>query len=344
MLRPMSRLEAIEELLDAGFAALDEGDLEAGAAAHARAHEQAPDEPAVLELGGLIAAARGQIDEALAALTRAAEIAPEDPSPLLHAAEVLLYSAADPEAALDACEQALERITEDEGFVDAVLLQAACHLQLDQPDAAATVLAELDSCAVEDPNQWITAGTMLIDAGDLDRAHAAFERARVLDPDFADAHHGLGQVAELRDDRAGMISAWLRTRELDLASEPPPWALSEDDFAAVAEAAMEELPDEIIKRLENVPVLIDDVPSEDLVREGIDPRLLGLFSGLPLPHKSHITEQSGHIDSVLLFKRNLERFAQSDGELAEEIRITVIHETAHFFGLEDDDLHKLGLG
>lgn len=344
MLGPMARGTNLDDLLESGWEALGEGDLEAAAAAHARALKKAPDEPAVIELGGLITASRGDVPGGVAALERAAELAPDDPSPLLHASEVLLYSSANAEAALDACDRALERISEEPDFVDAALIKAACHLELEQPQAAAGVLAELDNCTIDDVDQLISAGTLFADAGDLPRAARAFERAITLDPDAADAHHGLGRVCELRGDRPGMIAAWLRTRELDLAAEPLPWALDEDQFAEVAEAAMEELPEQVIRHLENVPVLIDDVPSEDLIHEGLDPRLLGLFSGLPLPHKSHITEQSAQIDSVHLYKRNLERFARSDDELAEEIRITVLHETAHFFGLEDEDLEDLGLG
>jgi len=46
---------------------------------------------------------------------------------------------------------------------------------------------------------------------------------------------------------------------------------------------------------------------------------------------------------IRLFKRNLERIAHDLDDLAEEVRITVLHETAHYFGLEDDDLEKIGL-
>jgi predicted Zn-dependent protease with MMP-like domain len=50
------------------------------------------------------------------------------------------------------------------------------------------------------------------------------------------------------------------------------------------------------------------------------------------------------VTTILLFKTNLERYAQDAEHLAEEIRITVLHETAHYFGLDDDDLEEIGLG
>jgi len=62
-----------------------------------------------------------------------------------------------------------------------------------------------------------------------------------------------------------------------------------------------------------------------------------------MPNQS--TMGSASLPSVIsLFQRNLEAEADDDAELREQIRITVIHETAHYFGLSDDDLERLGLG
>jgi predicted Zn-dependent protease with MMP-like domain len=89
-----------------------------------------------------------------------------------------------------------------------------------------------------------------------------------------------------------------------------------------------------------VPILIDDMPSEDIIADGFDPRLLGLFQGTPMPEDGALAPT---VTNILLFKRNLERFAEDEEHLAEEIRITVLHETAHYFGLDEDDLEALGL-
>jgi predicted Zn-dependent protease with MMP-like domain len=92
-------------------------------------------------------------------------------------------------------------------------------------------------------------------------------------------------------------------------------------------------------RLANVPILIDDAPSEDLVAGGLDPRALGVFDGATMAEGDAV----GAVTHIRLFKTNLERGAVDLDHLAEEIRITVLHETAHYFGLEEDDLTKLGL-
>lgn len=101
-----------------------------------------------------------------------------------------------------------------------------------------------------------------------------------------------------------------------------------------------ELPPQIRERLQRVPILIDTLPSEALVADGLDPRLLGVFQGTPMPDDGSSVPT---ITNIVLFRTNLERFASDEEDLAAEIRITVLHETAHYFGLDEDDLERLGL-
>jgi predicted Zn-dependent protease with MMP-like domain len=203
---------------------------------------------------------------------------------------------------------------------------------------------QVEELSVSDPVLLTRAGQVYLELDDGDQAERAFLAAVDEDPSQADAHHGLGLLYEQRGDREAMIKAWRDTRRLDELTPPPPWHISAEEFERVAEQAMAELPGEVLSRLENVPILIEDLPGEHLVREGYDPRLLGLFSGVPLPHKSHADGQVPVIDAVHLYQRNIERQSAHRDQLLDEIRITVLHETAHFFGLEDEDLDELGLG
>ena len=77
--------------------------------------------------------------------------------------------------------------------------------------------------------------------------------------------------------------------------------------------------------------------------DGTDPRILGLFSGVARARPERARRRpSGSV--IQLFQRNLERDARDEEDLADEIRITVLHETAHYFGYDEDDLERLGLG
>ena len=107
--------------------------------------------------------------------------------------------------------------------------------------------------------------------------------------------------------------------------------------------ALAELPERARELLRDVPIVIAEQPAEADVDAGVDPRSLGLFNGTAYPDGSHLGGQPG-LTQILIFRRNLERVAASDDELREEIRTTLLHETGHFFGMNDEDLEGVGLG
>ncbi len=335
--------------IDRGWELLESGDLAGAEVVLRKAEKRDPASAEVLCLAAAVASARGEVDAALELLTRAAEADPDDPHALLQAAELQLDSHGDAAAALALVERALPLDEDDEERADVLLLRAEAELlREDDDDAGAegamAAMEVVEELAIRDPVLLTRAGHVYLELDDGAQAERAFLAAIDEDPSQADAHHGLGLVYEQRGDREAMIKAWRDTRRLDELTPPPLWHISTDEFERVAEEAMEELPPEVLDRLENVPILIEDLPGEHLVREGYDPRLLGLFSGIALPHKSHVSGQVPAIDAVHLYQRNLERHSNHREQLLEEIRTTVLHETAHFFGLDDDDLDKIGLG
>lgn len=336
----MKRRDPIDEAWDR----LEDGEVDAAEAACARAELKKGDAGELLLLRGAIAAARDEVDRALELLGAASARLPEDARPLLQSAELHLYAKDDPAAAIEACAAALEIAGDDDELADAYLLKAEAELAAEDDDAARASLAELDGVDLGDAQLWTRLGQLCFALEDDEGAERAFRAAIDADTEEADAMHGLGMVFEARGDRRAMISAWLDTRRIDLQEPRPPWHLSASEFESIAEAAMEELPRRVIDLLENVPIMIDDAPSEDLVREGQDPRLLGLFSGVPLPSKDALTQGGATLDAIHLYQRNLERSVASRDELEEEIRITLLHETAHFFGLDDGELEAMGLG
>jgi predicted Zn-dependent protease with MMP-like domain len=94
--------------------------------------------------------------------------------------------------------------------------------------------------------------------------------------------------------------------------------------------------------LKDIPVLIDDLPAEGIVDDGFDPRALGLIDGPNL--REQAVEGRGAVPvNIFLYQKNLEAAFPDPAELAEQIRITVLHETAHYFGLDEDEVAALGL-
>ena len=157
----------------------------------------------------------------------------------------------------------------------------------------------------------------------------------------ADARYLLSRALEARGDRDGMIAEWTAVLRLDAAV---PWEplLTVEEFESVAEAALAELPRELLERLGNVAVLIADRPSTEMVAGGVDPRVLGIYHGLPMARRS-VSFGAPYADTIHIFRANLERVSATRAALVERARIVVLHETAHFFGYSEAQLRRMGL-
>lgn len=98
-------------------------------------------------------------------------------------------------------------------------------------------------------------------------------------------------------------------------------------------AALDSLPPEVADALRNVAVVVEDENADD-------PDLFGLYEGVPLPERG---DESGALpDRIAIYRRPLEDEFPDPLELQREIRITVLHEIGHYFGLDEDRLAELG--
>ena len=116
------------------------------------------------------------------------------------------------------------------------------------------------------------------------------------------------------------------------------------DFYELVERAVEGLPPELSRLLDNVAIVVDDWPdySTPLVSSGPGETLYGLYEGVPLTERG-----AGYYgvlpDKITIFRGPLERDFAKD-ELEEQVRITVVHEIAHYFGFDEERLEELGWG
>jgi predicted Zn-dependent protease with MMP-like domain len=99
-------------------------------------------------------------------------------------------------------------------------------------------------------------------------------------------------------------------------------------------AALDSLPPHLAGALRNMAVVVEDENAED-------PDLFGLYEGTPLPERS---DEAGALpDRIVIYRLPLEdEFGGDPAELEREIRITVLHELGHYFGLDEDRLAELG--
>jgi predicted Zn-dependent protease with MMP-like domain len=116
--------------------------------------------------------------------------------------------------------------------------------------------------------------------------------------------------------------------------------MDRERFRALVAAALDALPEEFRARIQNVAVVVENFPAEigppESVPENQD-LLMGIYEGTPLTERSSQHVADGP-DRVVLYQRNIEAVCETDDEIREEVRLTVLHELGHYFGLEEDDL------
>ena len=126
---------------------------------------------------------------------------------------------------------------------------------------------------------------------------------------------------------------------------PTPVSISPDDAQRVVSDVVAKLPDELQHAFEELPVVVQDLPSLDLIRStygAVHPDTLGLYTGSNLFERGAF-DFAGLPPTIFIYRRNLERFVKTPEELREEIETTLLHELGHHLGYEEDDLDELGL-
>ncbi len=336
----MSRTDRLIELCEKGFTLLDDADIDGAARQLELAQRIDARHPDVLRLDAELAAVAGDAERALELYTKVAELVPQDATPLISAAYLQLYSRQDPDAALALLDRALELVDDEDTLVDAVLLRTDALLAADRTEEARATLGELASSAIDDPFRVMTIGEAHLMAGDPAGALRWFDKLRDVPELATDALYASGAAHEALGDDDAKVRAWVEVRARDAAAPWPEWHLSPEEFEEIAQAAFDELPARARELLRDVPILIGDLPAEGLVADDFDPRALGLIDG---PNLREQSSTAAAPVNIFLYQKNLEASFEDPDELAEQIRVTVLHETAHYFGLDEDELEALGL-
>lgn len=118
--------------------------------------------------------------------------------------------------------------------------------------------------------------------------------------------------------------------------------VSDEQFARLIAQAMNELPREHMRSVKNVAVVYEDEPTPEQRQElklQCHQTLFGLYRGVPLTRRGGMTDYPP--DKIIIFKRPMEQSVNSVAELKREVKHTVWHEIAHYFGLDHDQIHKL---
>lgn len=112
-------------------------------------------------------------------------------------------------------------------------------------------------------------------------------------------------------------------------------------FEDLVADALDEVPDELAVEMENVAIVVEDWPTPEQLA-GRGGMLLGLYEGVPLTSRDPITYGGVVPDKITIFRGPICERARDEDELAEQVRVTVLHEIGHHFGMDDARLHELG--
>jgi predicted Zn-dependent protease with MMP-like domain len=108
-----------------------------------------------------------------------------------------------------------------------------------------------------------------------------------------------------------------------------------EEFERLVVAELDELPDDMVDGLDNVVFVVEDRPEDG----SLD--LLGLYDGVNLTERGQYG--FGEMpDRIILYREPLLAVCEDEDQLRDEIHVTLVHEIAHFYGIDDDRLHELG--
>ena len=108
-----------------------------------------------------------------------------------------------------------------------------------------------------------------------------------------------------------------------------------EEFEDLVAEALDEVPDELARLVDNVVIVV-----EDDVAPG-SPSLLGLYEGIPLTERG-VSYSGAMPDRITLYRRPILSICDTIDDVVDEVHVTVVHEIAHHFGIDDDRLHELG--
>ncbi|WOH19087.1 metallopeptidase family protein [Paenarthrobacter sp. GOM3] len=122
-----------------------------------------------------------------------------------------------------------------------------------------------------------------------------------------------------------------------------PFRMSPEDFEEAVSDALQLIPPKAASAMDNVAIFIED---DYTPQPGEDPGtvLLGLYEGVPLTERDSWWEAGSLPDRITIFRQPILDICATREEVIDEVAITVVHEIAHHFGIDDDRLHELGWG
>jgi predicted Zn-dependent protease with MMP-like domain len=249
-----------------------------------------------------------------------------------------------PEAALGWCDEVLGRRPDHPG---ALYLSAEAWHELGDYTQAEELYRRCTRLVRDHALSWSGLAVVLFDQLRLEEATTTVHRALRIDDHNAEAYYVRALIRERHGDVHGSIRDYRRAWRLDPERYPSPVTLDDATVEAVVTEAIRACHPTIQAALANVPILLEELPSDEVCRAFDPPRspteLVGLMTGPSLMERDFYEPWSQVPPTITFYRKNLERIAFDRERLLDEVRITLLHEVGHFLGLSEEDLEARGL-
>jgi len=288
-------------------------------------------------------------DEALSEFNRVIEADPEYYCAHLNRLEILIEEFGEYEESLELADELLHRGLDEKVEGEVFYLKAKALFYLDDLEGALFLLRRAVKSQGEAAVYRGFEGQILLELGRMEEARRSLVRAAKLESDSAHTLYHLALIAEHDRDYEAAEDLFAQAESVQPELYPRPVRVSEDQFRIAAEEALRTLPDHVQSYITHAPLVIEELPERDIYEQhAMSPQLLGLFIAAPAVESvsqsaSGPTPSAMGVERIVLFKRNLEKVANSREELIEQIQVTLKHEIAHYLGLDESELDRIGL-
>lgn len=244
----------------------------------------------------------------------------------------------DPHRGIALCAQVLQ---DHPNHAGALFVTADAYRDLGFLLEAEQAYRRVTSAAPNHAPAWSGLSVVLFEQLRFEEARRAAMRSLRLDRMGAEAAFIRGMVRERNGDTFGAERDFVRASRIDPAAFPPPVVLGDDQVLELLAIAAQAMNPVVQAYLEQVPVLIEQVPPAEVCRQFDPPapasELLGVFNAAGIAGDSG-TAWSQLPSTIVLYRANLQRLSHQLPQLLSELRVTVLLEVAHFLGIADEDL------
>lgn len=329
----------IDAILARGKQAIENEDLEAAKKAADEAVRKAGEGHAgVLHLLGLTAWLEDDLEHAAGYLMQATDMGPEDPVIYLDTAELLATEGESEEA-----EAVLRSLLEQSSFTpeqgdEARMLLAQIRLDDDDPEESLELLDQVQALG-EHAYYRSTRAAVLLALGRTGDAVAELQTAVEAESDDADLRYQLGLTLHAAGDESQAREMMLMVLRMDEAdrraesdgddAEAPTYAQTQD-LRSRFEDVLEDLPEPLLRKVAGAPITVQATPTEQQVRDGVDPRAVVAFEGTPVKG-----DEDGELTRIILMRDLLLDEILDDEEIPEVFIDHMLVEMRRFFRIEE---------